>query len=534
MVRSLAILGSLLLAAATAPLQAAPPQVEIVTGPQPSDPVAYAAQMLSTHWQALYHAEVSLVETPAAKPDYRLLLGNPQTNPALARAIGTDWPQQGAQGVVVRVLKNQRTPTVLVGGQSAAAVLWAAAILDEQLGVRYLLHGDQYPPPSAGPDLSGVGLTAEPTQEDRSWVVYDPSPAGLGGWSLAELEPLLGQLAKLRFNRVVLQLTEDWPFVPDDAQPGRPLLVDERFPVTGDTAGRRCFGGAKFWTPGDFAGARSVEDWEAAGKAFLGGMERASTALGLSATVDVASAERLAAGEGGWTFPGLLPAPGLAQSPLRATAAPGIVAVHPRHPGDLDPLALYLARASFEVVPAAEAVAFAYEPFCGGSDVAGRLQLAYDFLAQAEQLQTDQDQSALATPRPDLLNDLLSAERGPSKELVEQLLTLHTNSMNEFYRAHDNASPAGRPVIYYHCMRGEFALYYLSCVQALVAAREAAAAGDSAEALAQHETALEMIYSALNQYSQVARDASDRGTIAVLNAWLYRPLQARIAELSAE
>ena len=45
-------------------------------------------------------------------------------------------------------------------------------------------------------------------------------------------------------------------------------------------------------------------------------------------------------------------------------------------------------------------------------------------------------------------------------------------------------------------------------------------------------TAAEARYNAINMLSDVARDQSDRGLIAVLNAYEYRPLVAELDKLA--
>ena len=59
-------------------------------------------------------------------------------------------------------------------------------------------------------------------------------------------------------------------------------------------------------------------------------------------------------------------------------------------------------------------------------------------------------------------------------------------------------------------------------------------AGDKEAALEHLEVALESTYNCINTLSDVARDQSDRGVIAVLNKFAYRPLQAELEELSEE
>ena len=57
--------------------------------------------------------------------------------------------------------------------------------------------------------------------------------------------------------------------------------------------------------------------------------------------------------------------------------------------------------------------------------------------------------------------------------------------------------------------------------------------GDTEEAVAQLETAIEALYNAIDTLGDVAQDQSDRGLIAVLNAYAYRPLLAEYERLTA-
>jgi hypothetical protein len=90
--------------------------------------------------------------------------------------------------------------------------------------------------------------------------------------------------------------------------------------------------------------------------------------------------------------------------------------------------------------------------------------------------------------------------------------------MNEMYRANTRARGGARPFILYHAKRLEFALHYFTALESLYKAHDPAARAESLEA------AVEASYNALNAYADVARDASDRGVIALLNEHGYRVL----------
>ena len=68
----------------------------------------------------------------------------------------------------------------------------------------------------------------------------------------------------------------------------------------------------------------------------------------------------------------------------------------------------------------------------------------------------------------------------------------------------------------------------------IAAVRRAAIAeadGKPVDALKNAETALVTAREALEAYADVVRDQSDRGAIAVMNEYVYRPLKEKIAAL---
>jgi hypothetical protein len=115
-----------------------------------------------------------------------------------------------------------------------------------------------------------------------------------------------------------------------------------------------------------------------------------------------------------------------------------------------------------------------------------------------------------------LLRHLESKE--PLPAWITEVKTLYTGAMNEMYRANTRARGGARPFILYHAKRLEFALHYFTALESLYKAHDSATRAESLEA------AVEASYNALNAYADVARDASDRGIIALLNEYGYRAL----------
>ena len=87
-------------------------------------------------------------------------------------------------------------------------------------------------------------------------------------------------------------------------------------------------------------------------------------------------------------------------------------------------------------------------------------------------------------------------------------------------------------ILFYYAKRGEFALEYLAAVKSVKEAGIAKEAGDTEKALEHLETALEQTHNCINTLAGVAQDQSDRGVIAVLNAYAWRPLLAEQEKLA--
>ena len=106
----------------------------------------------------------------------------------------------------------------------------------------------------------------------------------------------------------------------------------------------------------------------------------------------------------------------------------------------------------------------------------------------------------------------------------------YLNAMNEFYRAKTRARDGSRVFTLYWARRCEFAFEYMNCIEAVRKAGVAERKQDTATQIAELEKAIESLNNALNAMAAVARSNSDRGLIAVLNEYGYRPLKKKLAE----
>jgi outer membrane protein assembly factor BamB len=155
-------------------------------------------------------------------------------------------------------------------------------------------------------------------------------------------------------------------------------------------------------------------------------------------------------------------------------------------------------------------------PMCG-EGVAERMWKGMQESAKAAQLIAQND-PAFGVPAPDMFLRHLNSKE-PLPAWLTEVKTLYTSAMNEMYRANTRAREGSRTLTLYHAKKLEFTFHFLSCIEALYKAHDPAARPESLVA------AVESIYNALNSYADAARDSSDRGAIALLNEYGYRPLR---------
>ena len=154
-------------------------------------------------------------------------------------------------------------------------------------------------------------------------------------------------------------------------------------------------------------------------------------------------------------------------------------------------------------------------PMCG-EGVAERMWLGFQAIDKASQLIAKNDPN-LGIPAPDMLLHHLNSKKSLPDWLTE-VKTFYATAMNEMYRANTRAREGSRSFTLYNAKRLEFTFHFISCIESLYKSHDATTRAESLEA------AMDSIYNALNSWSDVARDSSDRGAIALLNEYGYRPL----------
>ncbi|MEZ6051982.1 MAG: hypothetical protein R3C02_11425 [Planctomycetaceae bacterium] len=269
--------------------------VSVVCGPQAPQIERYAADELAGMLGRLFRdVEASGVEKIPADPQHVVLVGSPDTNPAVRAAMQSKWPTVTDQGLVIQT-KDADKDTLIVGGGSPVATLWSVYELGHRLGIRYLFRGDIYPNEQRDFDLSGHDLVMEPELRVRTWRTVNDFAVGPESWGLEEHREFLRQLAKMKFNRVMLSVYPWHPFVNYEFGGVRKqtakLWFGEQYPVDGDTVGKKVFGGAELFENPDFVGIETSEEMTAAGIKHLQGLIDVAHELGMSVGISISPLE---------------------------------------------------------------------------------------------------------------------------------------------------------------------------------------------------------------------------------------------------
>jgi hypothetical protein len=196
--------------------------------------------------------------------------------------------------------------------------------------------------------------------------------------------------------------------------------------------------------------------------------------------------------------------------------------------GDHDPCVAYLARAAWDPSATPEAVyRDQVRAVCGEAGVEDMLAVFRE--VEAATVALEDHGLGLTFPVPNMLLHHWRADPFPPA-LAEDRRT-YRRALDAARRALAKAAPAGRPYVDYWVGRLEFGIGYLDTIEELHRAARAEADKDLAEAARLAGSALATFRRALEAYARVARDQSDRGTLATLAELAYRPLRDRAAQM---
>ncbi len=272
----------------------AEPVVHVVVDPNAPRLERLAANELAGQFKQLFDAEVTVVAEAPATAENIVLIGSPTTNPVVKAAVGDDWPALSDQGLVLKSVPKSTTPQLIVGGGSPVATLWAAYELGHRFGIRYLLREDVFPD-QAKLTLAGFDDVIEPALKIRTWRTVNDFAIGPESWALADHQRLLAQLAKMKFNRVMISVYPWQPFVHFEfggvAKQTGLLWYGETYRVDGETPGKTAFGGAEIFQNQDFVGAETYQQRVAAGTTLIRGIIDSSHHWGMTAGISISPLE---------------------------------------------------------------------------------------------------------------------------------------------------------------------------------------------------------------------------------------------------
>lgn len=577
-------------------------------------------------------------------------IGNPASNSGIA-ANGFKWPELSDQGIVI--LSNPDGTALAVGGGSPAATLWAVYELGNELGIQYLLRGDLNPIQKRPFSLSSLHVVREPRVRQRGWETIGSEPFSFESWGLDDQKRLIHQLAKLKFNHLILKIDPWHPFVHYEfggvSRSTATFFKGIEYPLTGDVVGRKAFSGARSFHHPDIPDSGSIQQRFESGRQYLAGILKEAQRYGMTVSI------QLRPGVFPVEFSGLLPGSKVpdgnlpycvlppnsdrTNSKARELSAAEITACFESYPEvtgvswpnphvngvrfqiatvtDADSISARLQEAASardtdnkaSVLPEAmshsrislapqshqlqllphthgtelhtvlnDAIGKGWQSLSVGPSMIAEFDQDAVFVSRAlwsadiDPGKSTRQLWATATGNPAAADRLWQARQkleaasqtimkqdpllaflgsGSSAEQDCSLITRHfvnrplpdwwqevtdhyTQYMIELYRAHGAIDGDSKPVLFYYAKRGEYVLEFLAAVKAVREAALAKHAGDQELAIEQLEIALESTYNCINTLSDVARDQSDRGLIAALNACAYRPLLEKLEQLSDE
>ena len=248
-------------------------RIAVVVGKNASELERFAAHELCGCLGTLFGLSAGVQTSAPPESSAFFILGGPHSNPVLTDASARElFPKLSEQGIVLRRFQYQNRPALLVGGGSPRAALWAVYELAERWGARYLLHGDALPKRKEF-SLPDLDLVMEPSLSVRQWRTVNAFAMGPESWGISDYRPVLDQLAKLKFSRILVNTWVWQPFVDLQFKGIKRrqawLFFNHHFPITDDMIGRELFDDVEeFWNP-DLPYKASYEELVAAAQTHL-------------------------------------------------------------------------------------------------------------------------------------------------------------------------------------------------------------------------------------------------------------------------
>ena len=197
--------------------------------------------------------------------------------------------------------------------------------------------------------------------------------------------------------------------------------------------------------------------------------------------------------------------------------------------GDHDPCVAYLARAAWEKEITPEVVyRDQISAVCGEAAVDDMVMVFQTVDETTIELETHG--LGLTFPVPGMVMKHWTATPMSAELILDK--AAYQRALSAARDAREKSQASGHSYVDYWIGRLEFGIGYLQMIAAVRRGAIAEAEGDTTKALHHASNALETAHRALTAYARVARDRSDRGAIAVMNEYVYRPLKAKVIELT--
>ncbi len=270
-------------------------QVEIVVDDESNDIEQLAATELKGQLERLFDIDVTFSKSLSADATHAILLGDSPQNVATAKKNGIKYPKLTGQGIALKSFQAGNRSLLIIDGGSPVATLWAVYELGHHFGIRYLLSGDIIPEKKKTIDLGKIDILLEPEIKVRSFQTVDAFAFGFESWGLVEQQKLVRQLAKLKYNNLMIVVHPWQPFVHYEFEGIKKetgvLWHGEKYRVDGDTPGRQALGRAKWFENPDFAGKETYEERTAAGQKLLKGIIETAHRVGMTVGLSISPLE---------------------------------------------------------------------------------------------------------------------------------------------------------------------------------------------------------------------------------------------------
>lgn len=233
---------------------------------------AFALQELKDYLKRLFGVNVQMSGDFEHPGDEILLYVYEEKRlpPVLRSMSGGKTPVLSQQGYLI---KRTSANSLLLAGGGETAVLWAVYELAECWGVVHTLHEDIFPVEKKDLWLPEINKAYEPRQKSRSWRVMSSFLHGPEGWTLKQHKKFITQLARQKYNGVLISIWPQQPFIDFKingiSKQKAYFHFGMDFPVTDENIGLELLGGKGSFTSPEFRDCSSFREMYEKGASYI-------------------------------------------------------------------------------------------------------------------------------------------------------------------------------------------------------------------------------------------------------------------------